>query len=99
VKIDTMKKQLKVEITEMFCAQADPERTYFGCIKRGRHDNGEPFVFSRIVMPDGLLCASDNNQDDLSKNLDTMAIQIMDKGLHNDQGKFTTVFGSKLFQN
>jgi hypothetical protein len=31
----------------------DNDRTYFGCIKRLRDAEGNQFVFSRIVMPDG----------------------------------------------
>lgn len=45
----------KSQITEMFIVQADNEGCYFGCIKRLKDENGNPFVFSRIVMPDSLL--------------------------------------------
>jgi hypothetical protein len=52
-----MSKKEKFEITEMFMVRADKERCFFGCIKRLKDDNGNQFVFNRIVMPDGLICA------------------------------------------
>ena len=92
-------KQLKVEITEMFCAQIDGNRMYTGCIKRGRDAEGNQFVFSRIVMPNGLLCARETEQIALGKNLDIMAKDIVDGNLHGDTGKSTDIFGSKFFLN
>jgi hypothetical protein len=92
-------KQLKVEITEMFCAQIDGDRMYRGCIKRLIDASGNKFVFSRIVMPDGLLCAREDNQEALGRNLDLMAKDIVDGNLHSDCGKSTEIFGSKYFLN
>jgi hypothetical protein len=51
------KKKEKLEITEMFGAQVDKDRFFTGCIKRLKDNAGNSFVFSRIVMPDGLVCA------------------------------------------
>jgi hypothetical protein len=92
-------KQLKVEITEMFCAQIDGDRMYTGCIKRLRDASGNPVVFSRIVMPNGLLCAREVNQEALGINLDIMAKDIVDGNLHGDCGKSTEIIGSKYFLN
>ena len=63
-------KQLEVEITEMFCAQIDNNRMYSDCIKRLRDTEGNQFVFSRIVIPNGLLCASASEKQELGDNLD-----------------------------
>jgi hypothetical protein len=83
-----MKNQLKVEITEMFVAKPDKDRIYFGCIKRSRNEKGEMNLFSRIAMPDGgVLCANETDQLILAKNLNSMAIMILDKNIHNDTGK------------
>lgn len=92
-------KQLKIEITEMFCAQIDGNRMYTGCIKRLRDASGRQFVFSRIVMPDGLLCAREDNQEALGDNLDLMTKDIVDSNLHCDCGKSIDIFGSKFFLN
>ena len=92
-------KQLKVEITEMFCAQIDGNRMYTGCIKRLRDNIGNQFVFSRIVMPNGLLCARETEQNTLGKNLDIMAKDIVDGNLHGDAGVSTEIFGTNFFLN
>jgi hypothetical protein len=89
----------KFEITEMFCAQIDNKRIYYGCIKRGRDEQGNQFVFSRIVMPDGLLCARETEQIALGKNLDIIAKDIIDGNLHDDAGVFTEIFGTNFFLN
>lgn len=90
----------RFEITEMFCAQIDKNRSYFGCIKRGRDAEGNQFVFSRLVMPNnGLLCARETEQEALGANLDKMAKDIVDGNLHGDCGKSIDIFGSKYFLN
>jgi hypothetical protein len=87
-----MKNQLKVEITEMFVAKADKDRVFYGCIKRSRNEKGEMNLFSRIAMPDGgVLCANESDQLILAKNLNSMAIMILDKNLHGDKGKYVNL--------
>ena len=93
------KKKEKLEITEMFGAQPDKDRFFTGCIKRLRDRNGNPFVFSRIVMPDGLLCASAEEQQELSNNLDKMCKMVLDGKLHNDAGAKATIFGTYFYLN
>jgi hypothetical protein len=92
-------KKNKFEITEMFMAKTSPDNCFFGCIKRLKDENGNPFVFSRIKMNDGLLCASANDQKILGKNLDEMCVMILDKGLHNDAGVKTKIFETDFFLN
>lgn len=92
-------KKINVEITEMFMAQADKDRCFYGCIKRLKDDNGMKFVFSRIVMPDGLLCARADDQNELSKNLDELAVLICDRNLHGEGGVTKEIFGTNFFLN
>jgi hypothetical protein len=92
-------KKNKFEIIEMFMAKTSPDNCFFGCIKRLKDENGNPFVFSRILMPDGLLCASANDQKVLGKNLDEICIMILDKNLHGNAGVSTEIFGGKYFLN
>jgi hypothetical protein len=95
-----MKKELKIEITEMFMAKASRERCFFGIIKRWRDDNGQSLVFSKICMPnDGFLCAQEQEQKTLGKILDKICIMVLDGNLHSDGGKFTEICGEKLFMN
>jgi hypothetical protein len=93
------KENSRFEITEMFLAQIDKNRNYYGCIKRGRDAEGNQFVFSRIVMPNGLLCAREAEQIALGKNLDLMANDIVDGNLHSDAGVSTEIFGTDFFLN
>jgi hypothetical protein len=94
------KSEDRFQITEMFCAQIDKNRNYFGCIKRGRDAEGNQFVFNRLVMPNnGLLCARETEQIALGKNLDIMAKDIVDGNLHGDAGKRKEIFGTDFFLN
>lgn len=93
-------KNLKVEITELFVAKPDKDRIFFGCIKRSRNEKGEMNLFSRIAMPDGgVLCANETDQAILAKNLNSMAVEILDKGLHMNTGVSSEIFGSKFYHN
>lgn len=93
------KKKEKMEITELFGAQPDKDRLFTGCIKRLNDNAGNSFVFSRIVMPDGLLCASASTQDELSSNLDKMCKMIVDEGLHSDAGVSIVFLDRDFFLN
>mgnify|MGYP000921138920 CR=1 FL=1 len=85
-----MKKEpLKVEITEMWLAEVG-DKCFYGIIKRGRDSNGNPHLFSRININDGIVqgCASD--QKVLGKNIDEMCAMYLN-GLHKDAGVFTWI--------
>jgi hypothetical protein len=93
-------KKQKVEITEMFVAKACPSRVFWGIITRTVDDNGNPVVFSRILMDDdGLLCAQAYDQKILANNLNQMARMIVFEGLHDDHGVTNEIFGADLFLN
>lgn len=89
----------KVEITEMFMAQADHDRCFYGSLKRGRDDDGNPYVFSRIVINGGLIEARAPEQKELGRNLDQICIMVLDMGLHRDGGVYVKVLDDKLFLN
>ena len=93
------KKDDDFEINEMFLAQADVNRCFAGIIKRLTDITGNPYVFSRIVVNDGLLCASAPEQIELGRNLDEMCVMILDEGLHDNAGVSTEIFGGKYFLN
>jgi hypothetical protein len=89
----------RFEITELFMAMAHKDRCFTGIIKRLKDVEGNPFVFSRIVMPDGLICAREADQKELGKNLDEMCVMICDKGLHDSAGVTIEILGAKYFLN
>jgi len=89
----------RFEITELFMAMAGKDRCFTGIIKRLKDAEGNPFVFSRIVMPNGLLCARETEQIALGKNLDIMAKDIVDGNLHCNSGVSKEIFGADFFLN
>ncbi len=89
----------RVEITEMFMAQADDDRCFYGMLKRTKDAKGNPHLFSRIVVEDGLINACANDQKELGKKLDEICVMVLDKGLHSNAGVFTTILGEKLYSN
>jgi hypothetical protein len=94
-----VKKPTKVEITEMFMAQASNDECFYGIIIRDRDASGNPHVFSRIIVNDGLIQACAKDQWELGKMLDEMCIMILRNGLHNDAGVFTMINNEKFFLN
>lgn len=89
----------RFEISELFMAMADKDRCFTGIIKRLKDAEGNQFVFSRIVMPNGLLCARETEQIAFGKNLDIMAKDIVDGNLYGNVGISTEIFGGKYFLN
>ena len=75
-------KKLKVEITELFMAQADKYRKFYGTIKRERDDDGNLVVRGTIEINDGQIHASASNVKELGKKLDDMVKLILDADLH-----------------
>lgn len=93
------KEKYRFEICEMFMGKADVHRCFFGIIKRLTDITGNPYVFSRIGVNDGLLCASASEQKELGRNLNEMCVMILDKVLHDDDGVSTEIFGGRYFLN
>jgi len=94
------KEKERFEICEMFMAKADKDRCFFGIINRFEDHDGNPAVFSKIVMPDdGYICAQSTDQKTLGNNLDEMCVMILDGGLHNDTGVAVEINEEKFFIN
>ena len=83
-----MRKKDKIEITEIFMAKAGKgnagfDRCFHGIIKRGVDLNGNPFVYGKIKVNDGFICARASDQWELGEKLDEMVLLILDYDLHN----------------
>lgn len=96
--MDKEKKQ-KVEVSEIFVAKACKHKIFWGIITRTQDDLGNPILFSRIMMDDGLLCAQESDQKTLANNLNSMARMIVFEGLHSKRGLTKEIFGSDFFLN
>jgi hypothetical protein len=93
------KKDLKLEITELFMAKADWKRCFFGTIKRGIDDNGNPIVRAKIKVNDGYIYAMAEDQCILGEMMDKLILMILDKGLHSNTGLTSMIAETPYFLN
>ena len=93
------KKEDKLLITELFMAQADINRRFFGTIKRGYDADGTPVVRGRIEVQDGFILAQAGCQDDLGTRLDELVKMVLDLSLHSDPGATRIISGTACFLN
>jgi hypothetical protein len=89
----------RFEIHEMFMCQADHDRCFYGIIKRSKDTNGNPHVFSRIIVNDGLIMACAGEQKVLGKVLDEMCVLVLEYGLHNHAGVRIKIYNADYFLN
>ena len=86
------------EITEMFMAEAG-NKCFYGIIKRSKDANGNPHLFSRIIINDGYVQACASDQKVLDKTLDDLCIMVLDYGLHNHAGERIKIYDADYFLN
>lgn len=94
-----MKKELKIEITEIFMAKAGKngwDRCFHGTIRRERDADGNPVVYGKIKVGDGYIYAKAKDQWELGEMLDEMVLMILDKGLHATVGR-NSIIAENLF--
>jgi hypothetical protein len=89
----------RFEITEMFMAQADINRRFYGTIRRDIDGDGNPVVYGKIKVLNGSICAQAEDQWKLGDMLDTLVLMILDYGLHSDTGKTSVNAGETYFLN
>ncbi len=76
-------KKDRLEITELFMAQADKDRRFFGTIQRGFDADGVPAVYGKIMVLDGFVCAMASSQEELGERLDELVLMVLDYDIHN----------------
>lgn len=100
--------KLKVEITEIFMAKAGIgmkgfDRCFHGTIKREKDENENPVVRGKILIKneihDGYIYAMAEDQWKLGDKLDQLVVMVVDKGLHDDKGKFFKRYGFEYHLN
>lgn len=75
-----MEKRLNIEITEIFMAKAGKngwDKTFHGTIKRCTDKNGNPIVYGKIKVNDGIVYATAKDQWELGEKLDEMVLQVL----------------------
>lgn len=91
-------KGIQIEITEMFMAEAGG-KCFYGIIKRSKDAHGNPHLFSRIVIADGIVQACASDQKTLGRMLDEMCKMVLYKGLHEDEGVYKVILGERCYSN
>ena len=93
------KKKIEIKLTELFMAQADKHRCFYGTIKRENDALGNPVVYGKIKVNDGYIYAKAGNQDELGSKLDSLVILVLDYDIHKSQGVTTSIWGELLNLN
>ncbi len=89
----------RLEITELFMAQADRDRRFYGTISRGFDEDGAPVVYGKIMMQDGFILAQAGTQKELGDRLDELVKMVLDEGLHDDAGETIKIAETPFFLN
>jgi hypothetical protein len=86
-----MKKEIKVEITEIFTAQAGWDRCFYGTIKRKKDEKNNSVVYGKIKVNDGFIIAKAADQWQLGDMLDTIVKMVLDNNLNKPLAKTTKI--------
>lgn len=81
------KENKRLQITELFMAMADKERTYVGALTRDRE--GRKAVFrGDITIEQSRVLGAHPEEEGLYRAMDQMCMLILDYGLHDSEGRF-----------
>jgi|JFJP01.1.fsa_nt_gi hypothetical protein len=93
-----MKNSKNLEITELILVNPknDWSRTFTGTIVRKNTDDGQPFVFAKVIINEGKIWSSADCEKNVINNLDEICTLKLDCELHKDEG-ITTIIADKQF--
>ena len=92
-------KKVRIELTELFMAQADKYRCFYGTIRRELDSDGRPLVRGKIKVNDGFILSQAGNQDELGRKLDEMVLLVLDYDIHNSQAKTINICDMDFYLN
>lgn len=92
-------KKNKIQINELFMAQADINRRFYGTIRSSKDDTGNPCVSGKIRINQGYIYSKSDKQITLGLKLDEMVILILDNGLHEQHERTQTICDIDFFLN
>ncbi len=98
------KKIPRFEITEIFmatCGKGNYKECYYGTIRREKDKRGRKIsVNSNIIIPEkGMIWARASDQDQLGELLDSLVEMHLVKGIHKDQGVFSSIAETRFYHN
>ena len=99
--MEKKKSPQEFEITELFLVKAgnDYRRTFVGQIYRGTTKEGISIVRGSVVVYEGRIWSSADNQEELGKYLDGLCVMKLDLELHSHTGVTTKVLDTDFFLN
>jgi len=98
----------RFQITELFMAKAGLgmkgfDRCFYGTIREERTKNGILIYHGKILVKNNIhnstIYAKSTNRNELSDMLDSLVVMILDKGLHDNDGKFFKKDDFKYYMN
>ncbi len=86
-----MKKELKIEITEVFMAKAGKngrDKCFHGTIRRERDSEGNPVVYGKINVHNQIIEATAKDQWELGEKLDELVLFVLNgRNIHCEHPK------------
>jgi len=89
------------QITELFLVKAgnDYSRTFIAQIRRESTKEGKSIVRGSLVVNEGRIWSSADNQEELGKYLDDLCVMKLDYNLHSNMGESILIAGTPFFLN
>ena len=85
------KKDERFQMTELFMAKADWERTYVGSLKRDSA-HGKKVFRGSIIIEGNKVVGANQDEEGLYTAMDDMCVLILDHGLHESRGEMMEHF-------
>ena len=89
----------RFEITELFMAKADWERTYIGTMQRDKIDDTLTVIRGQVEVEGSMVYVRGNSTEEMWGAADEMVMLILDYDLHQTTGPKTEIFKNDYFLN
>jgi hypothetical protein len=101
IRISTMKKQLNIEITELFMVKAggDWRRRFMGTIVRQKAGSDKISIRGSVIINEGKIWSAAENEEQLGVYLDDLATLKLDCGIHGSTGVNTIIANTPFNMN
>jgi len=93
------KENSRFEITELFMAMADRERTYIGTMQRDKIDDTLTVIRGKVKVEGNMVYVKGNSVEEMWQAADEMVILNLDYDLHRTSGPRSEIFENDFFLN
>ena len=98
-KREKKKEDSRFQLTELFMAMADRERTYIGTMQRDKVDDNLTVIRGQVKVEDSMVFVKGNSVEEMWRAADEMAMLILDYDLHRTFGPRSEIFENDFFLN